>query len=438
MNFRKFIGGNSRDALRLVRKELGEDAVIISTRQVDGKLEVIAATHEEMQNVTASAPVSPSAAFPAMPAREETGERPFLEFARRREKQHAREDSRKDGAVEAGSLREADAFEARTGLHIAGSEHLMAELKSMRTALESQLAGLVWSESARRSPLRAKFVAQLLAAGFSPGLARAITSRLPDDCAEAQGEKWLASVISANLRKAPADAVIDKGGIYALVGPTGVGKTTTTAKLAARYVMKHGAKNLGLISTDSYRIGAQDQLRIYGRILGIPVHAVQDAEELHATLASMQDKHLVLIDTIGMGQRDPRVGEQAAMLGAPHIRRLLLLNAAAHGETLEDVAKAYGGEGAAAALDGCCLTKLDEAVSAGTVIDAAIRHRLPVHYVSNGQRVPEDLHLPDAQYLIHSALKSGSTGVFRLTEEEAGMILVPELHRTGEQHAGRS
>jgi flagellar biosynthesis protein FlhF len=191
--------------------------------------------------------------------------------------------------------------------------------------------------------------------------------------------------------------------VFALVGPTGVGKTTTVAKLAARCVLARGAASAALLTTDGFRIGALDQLRIYGRILGVPVIAVRDEPELQMTLGDLASRHLTLIDTVGMSQRDRRLAEQAALLsgeGRP-VQRVLLLCAASSGGTLEDVATRYAGAG----LDGCILTKIDEAVSLGGVLDVVLRHRLRVFFVTNGQRVPEDLHLPNPLYLIDRALR---------------------------------
>jgi flagellar biosynthesis protein FlhF len=191
--------------------------------------------------------------------------------------------------------------------------------------------------------------------------------------------------------------------VYALVGPTGVGKTTTVAKLAARAVLRHGAAKVALVTTDTYRIGAQDQLRIYGRILGTPVFAVRDENDLEMTLSDLSGRHLVFIDTVGMSQRDKRLAEQVALLCGEQrdVKRLLLLGAPSQGVTLEEVARAYSGPG----LIGCILTKIDEALTYGPVLDVAIRHELPVHYVTNGQRVPEDLHLANAVYLADRAFR---------------------------------
>jgi flagellar biosynthesis protein FlhF len=196
-----------------------------------------------------------------------------------------------------------------------------------------------------------------------------------------------------------------------------VGKTTTIAKLAARCVVRNGAASLGLITTDSYRIAAHDQLRIYGKILNVPVHAVKDTGDMIATLAKMRDKKTVLIDTIGMSQRDQLVVEQSEMLTAcgVEVKRLLLLNATANAATLDEVIGAYSKGG----LHGCVVTKLDESASLATALDCAIRHRLTLHYVTNGQCVPEDIHLPNPDYLLHRALRPAiNTNTHGLHEED--------------------
>jgi flagellar biosynthesis protein FlhF len=196
-----------------------------------------------------------------------------------------------------------------------------------------------------------------------------------------------------------------------------VGKTTTVAKLAARCVVRHGANSLALLTTDSYRIAAHDQLRIYGHILNVPVHAVKDGDDLKSTLAQLRDKRAVLIDTVGMSQRDKMVTEQAALLGVGNgqIRRLLLLNATTNAATLDEVIHAYSSGG----IHGCIITKIDESASVAAALDSAIRHKLRVHYVTNGQCVPEDVRVPNATYLAHRALRfTADATVHALRPEE--------------------
>jgi len=216
--------------------------------------------------------------------------------------------------------------------------------------------------------------------------------------------------------------MIDRGGVFALLGPTGVGKTTTAAKLAARCVVKFGAKSLGLITIDSYRVGAEDQLRAYGKILGVTVHTARDAQSLADLIALMRDRHLVLIDTVGMGQRDSRLGELMQMLKSPAIEPVLFLNASAQAETLDDVVRCYGGPRPRQGRK-VIVSKLDEAVKYGFVLDCAIRHKLSIQCLTNGQRVPEDLHPANAQYLVHRALRPQAAQAFALPDADIPLVL---------------
>ncbi len=301
---------------------------------------------------------------------------------------------------------------------------LMGEMQAIKSLLERQLAGFAWGEMSRQNPVQAMLLAEMLDAGFSSLLARRMVDELPAALAIGDGRKWLISAINRRLRTLTGENdIIDSGGVFALVGPTGVGKTTTTAKLAARCVVRYGADKLALLTTDGYRIGAHEQLRIYGRILGVPVHVVRDSEDLRRTLVDLRDKHMILIDTVGMSQRDRMVAEQAAMLTrAGEVKRLLLLNSGSRGDTLDDVVRAYAGED----LAGCILTKVDEAPSLGPALDAVVRHGLLLAYVANGQRVPEDLHLANRNYLLHRAFKlPADTSPHRLRENEVGLVMAP-------------
>jgi flagellar biosynthesis protein FlhF len=240
---------------------------------------------------------------------------------------------------------------------------------------------------------------------------------LPDDCDEMA---WAASVLERNLPCGEAETAIeDVGGVYALVGATGVGKTTSTAKLAAAFATRHGAANLGLITLDAYRVAAHEQLRAYGRILGVPVHTAHDRASLEDLLDLLAGKRLVLIDTAGMGQRDARTRELLDMLSHRSLQRLLVLNAAAQGETLDDVLAAYR----AAGCRGVILSKVDEAVKLAPALDAMIRHKLKVLAVANGQRVPEDWHRLSAAALVRQALRPvPGGGAWRLEPADVQLV----------------
>jgi flagellar biosynthesis protein FlhF len=308
---------------------------------------------------------------------------------------------------------------------------VMAELRSLRAALSDRIAALESNIASSRPPAAADSGAQrntattrvmtrLLMSGFSPDLARRIAGHAPATSDIAATDTWLHEVIAGNLRCASAlDGLMEGQGAIALVGPTGVGKTTTVAKLAARFAVRYGAAQLGLVTLDSYRIGAHEQLRSYGRILGVPMHIAQDGATLRELLASLQGKRLVLIDTCGLSQRDERMEEMlgtlsSARFGMRPIRRVLLLNAASHSETLDEVARAWHAQDAAGAI----LTKLDEAARIGGAIDCMLRYRLTLFGLTNGQRVPEDWHPAGARLIAHVALKP-STSPFTLGDEEA-------------------
>jgi len=299
---------------------------------------------------------------------------------------------------------------------------MMEELRSMRSMMEAQLAEISWGAQHRREPMKATVMREMLAAGFSASLARYLTEKLPEHDG-VDGMAWIKGILMRNLAAAPDEnAILDNGGVFALVGPTGVGKTTTTAKLAARCVMRHGAGKLALITTDGYRIGGFEQLRIYGKILGVMVHSVKDEADLRIALAELKNKHTVLIDTAGASQRDQMVAEQVAMLSGADtpVKRILCMSATSTGETLNEVVRAYKGNG----LAGAIITKLDEAATIGSVLDVIIRQKLQLQYIANGQRVPEDLHLARPNFLIDRAFKmKRETAPFQYQDDELPLVI---------------
>jgi len=414
MNVRKFIAANARDALRKVKEMLGPEAIILSNRAIPGGVEIMAVAASDMETILP----------PAAPAERERDDdyTVSLSSAEPRAPQPRREAAvpplapRPAPQIDRTALR----TESRGQAEIVSAE-MMEEIRSLRRMVERHLAGSAWGESVRSEPVKSEILRQMLDAGFSPSFSRDLLAELPGDLNAANALAWAKQSADRALKTiSEASDIVDRGGVYALVGPTGVGKTTTTAKLAARCVLRHGAGKVALITTDGYRIGAYEQLRIYGRILGVSVYLVKDAQELQQTLADLQHKHMVLIDTMGMSQRDKMVGEQAAMFSAGNVKRLLLLAATARGDTLDDVVRAYGGPD----LAGCILSKVDEAAGLAAPLDAVIRHQLTLHYVSNGQRVPEDLHLPNRAYLLHRAFKDlPDASPHRLGGVEPGLIM---------------
>ena len=293
---------------------------------------------------------------------------------------------------------------------------MMEELRSMRGLIEQRFGALAFMEKLQRQPRQAQLTQTLLSCGFSPSLVRKLVEGLPGGCDELA---WAAGVLERNLATGEREpALEDQGGVFALVGPTGVGKTTSTAKLAAAFATRHGASHLGLITLDAYRIGAHEQLRTYGRILGVPVHTAHDRASLEDLLELLSAKKMVLIDTAGMAQRDARTRELLEMLSHRSIAKLLVVNAAAQGETIEEVLQAYG----AAQCRGIVLSKMDEAVKLAPALDSLIRHKQKVVAVANGQRVPEDWHRLSAHSLVQRALRGGGSPAWRLDSADMNLV----------------
>ncbi len=294
---------------------------------------------------------------------------------------------------------------------------MMSELRSMKGLIEERFGALAFMEKLQRQPGQARLTQKLLDCGFSPMLCRKLVEGLGADVVDEQA--WAASVLERNLLTGENDAALeDQGGVFALIGSTGVGKTTSTAKLAAAFATRHGASNLGLITLDAYRVGAHEQLRAYGRILGVPVHTAHDRTALEDLLDLLSAKKMVLIDTAGIAQRDTRTRELLEMLQHRSIHKLLVVNAAVQGETIDDVMISYH----AAACKGIVLSKLDEAVKLAPALDAVIRHRLKIVAVANGQRVPEDWHRLSGQALVHRALRAGGSPAYKFDAGDMNLV----------------
>ncbi|HEY9099626.1 MAG TPA: flagellar biosynthesis protein FlhF [Thiobacillus sp.] len=409
MNVKRIVAKTSREAMRQLRDALGPDAVILSNRAVEGGVEVLAMPAEDIAAFAPSVMEAPAQVAAPKPRVQREPEPEMWE-----EREAAPAVTIKRRLIERVAIPNDDSAQL--------AQSVISEIKSMQMRLETQMSDMAWRDLPGRDPSGAAMMRSMLSAGFSATLSRQMLDIMPKGDVETT-QAWMRNTLMKRLQVMQNEtSMLDAGGVFALMGPTGAGKTTTTAKLAARFVVRHGAEKLALLTTDSYRIGGHEQLRIYGKILGVTVHAVRDAADLRLALSELRNKHTVLIDTVGMSQRDRAVAEQVEMLtqAGKQIKRLLLLNATSHGETLNEVVQAYQASG----LDGCILTKVDEAASLGPALDCAIRHELNVHYLATGQRVPEDLHLANRQYLIHRAFKTRSmASPWQLEENELAFAL---------------
>ncbi|WP_284191317.1 flagellar biosynthesis protein FlhF [Vibrio zhanjiangensis] len=280
-------------------------------------------------------------------------------------------------------------------------EEMREEMTSIRRLLEHQVSGLMWQEVERREPLRAMLIKRLERMGVSADLADQLACYIPEDTPPTKAWKALLGLVSDQVPIAKQD-ILKRGGVVALLGPTGVGKTTTVAKLAARAAMEYGSDNVALVTTDTYRIGAHEQLAIYGRIMGCAVKVAKDSKELADVIHQLRNRRLILVDTAGMGQRDVRLSEQLDTLmheSGEVIHSYLVLPATAQRKVLQETIDHFQ----RIPLSGCILTKLDESLSLGEFVSVVVQNALPVAYIANGQRVPEDIVIAQPKYMVAKA-----------------------------------
>nr|WP_199040825.1 flagellar biosynthesis protein FlhF [Dyella sp. ASV24] len=451
MKIKRFVAPDMRQAMREVREDQGPDAVILSTRRMDEGIEIIAAVdfdealvreaarHGAPLEVENRAPAAAPAPEARPVARRSDVTPPPLPTANRRDDEGVTVSlSRRAAAAQAEPVRAspvartidvsdlpvikaiaemaapaeaaapAAANDVPAALHpmleraMQDTARVRAELGSLRDLLETQLSSLIWNDMERRQPMRARVLREMTRLGIEPDVARQLVDELPADINAEQARYLPLGVLSRSLSIGPRDHA-ERRGVTALVGSTGVGKTTTIAKLAARAVMRHGASQVALVSTDHYRIGAAAQLEHYGRLLGVRVYPAYDADSLRHVLELLRGHHTVLVDTAGLAGGDPRLAEQLDVLrNGGDLRACLVLAANAHASSLDEAVRAY----LPVQPNACILTKLDEAPSLGGALSVLIRHRLALDYVTDGQRVPEDIATADARVLVCRAAQA--------------------------------
>jgi flagellar biosynthesis protein FlhF len=388
MKIKKFIAPDIRRAIRMVRDEQGPDAVIISNKRVDGGVEIIAAIDydenllSQFDNESGNTAEFDNSNDESNIKKSELSNDKYSQaYVNQNGQNISNTSQRRDGAVDGKLLSE-----------------MREELKYLRNIVEHRFFDLEWANYSTNNPINAEVIKRLISCGVSSKLAWQIAGELP--YSDRLDSAWDDALIKmGNCLHLVNEDIIDKGGVIALVGPTGVGKTTTVAKLAARYALRRGVRHASFITTDNYRVGAYEQLRTYGRLLDIPVRNALNKVELQAHLDDLSVKDLVLIDTAGMSQRDMRISEQLSVLkeSKANIKVYLVVAATSQLAGLEETINVFRGID----LDGCILTKLDEAGNIGPAISAMIEQKLPLAYVSDGQRVPEDLHVARIDKLVN-------------------------------------
>ncbi|BCN93006.1 hypothetical protein THMIRHAM_07910 [Thiomicrorhabdus immobilis] len=378
MKIKRYFAPNMRQAMNLVREEHGDDAVILSTKDTGNGVEVVAALDpdsnaaQEKQNVMNS-----GSTF------------------------HSPE-------VHQGQSAQQQVNSSAELANMAG------ELKAVRAMLENQLSGLAWGQSEQNDPARVDLLKKLLQLGVGWKLSEELVNGL----SVINQQAW-SRILDKMESEVPTEErdLLERGGIVALVGPTGVGKTTTIAKMASRFVMRNSPNELALITTDCYKIGAQAQLKTFAELINVPVHVAKTQGELYALLTSLTNKKLILIDTAGMSQRDLQLSQQVTSghQGITTVRNYLVMSAATQLSVMKDIVKSFS----QVVLTGCILTKVDEAVQLGNVLTVLIEEKLPIAYLSNGQRVPEDLESVRTRELIDRAIVLGRQNTQNNDNEQA-------------------
>ncbi|GFM65760.1 flagellar biosynthesis protein FlhF [Pseudomonas cichorii] len=443
MQVKRFFAADMRQAMKLVRDELGAEAAIIGNRRIAGGVELTAAldyklsalaprvpnmeledelrktqsrivsAQAELDNRGDSDPSINRQLFSGMPLSgldkhiEPTLEEPPRPFA------HAPAPAAAEPAVGQRAY-----------------DSMRNELNGLRELLEVQLGSLAWSQLQGSRPQQASLWRRLQRVGLSGPLSRDLLAMIPEIDEPRQAWRMLLAHL-ARMIAVPDVEPLEEGGVIAMVGPAGMGKTTTLAKLAARYVLKYGPQNIALVSMDSFRIGAQEQLKTLGRILNVPVTHVDPGQSLAQALDPLLRKRVVLIDTAGLQASDPALRMQLESLAGRGIRarNYLVLATTSQKQVLTAAYHSYKRCG----LAGCILTKLDETASLGEVLSLAIGHELPVAYLTDGPRIPDDLHLPRRHQLVSRAV---SVQMQDEPSEEAMADMFADLYHTPGKRVG--
>ncbi|WP_265533155.1 flagellar biosynthesis protein FlhF [Pseudomonas saponiphila] len=440
MQVKRFFAADMRQAMKLVRDELGAEAAIIGNRRIAGGVELTAALDYKL-----------SALSPRVPNME-------LEDELRKTQSRivtAQAELSLRGEGDAASITNRQLF---AGLPLTAAEPLIEptlterprpapapaapvadsraldsmrfELNGLRELLEVQLGSLAWSQLQGSRPEQANLWRRLQRIGLSGPLARDLLALITDIDEPRQAWRMLLAHL-ARMILTPEVEPLEEGGVIAMVGPAGMGKTTTLAKLAARYVLKYGAQNIALVSMDSFRIGAQEQLKTLGRILNVSVTHVDPGQSLAQALDPLLRKRVVLIDTAGLQASDPALRMQLESLAGRGIRakNYLVLATTSQKQVLTAAYHSYKRCG----LAGCILTKLDETASLGEVLSLAISHELPVAYLTDGPRIPDDLHLPRRHQLVSRAV---SVQMQEEPSEEAMADMFADLYHSPAKRVG--
>ncbi len=416
MKVKRFFAQTMAEALKQVSEQMGPDAVILSNRRVDGGVEIVTALdYDENMARQRLGNQAEEATNGSRLAEMQADQHRRLEdeLSRSRDRiREVRERRASQGAGYAGpsfaAVQETvggdfsdSVAEPQAPKDVYSDElaQMRAEISSLRDMMQGgrpQPDPVVSTNTA----VQQRLAERLQEFGLGSELAGSISRRHKAGRLE-DGWKQSLKMLCTGVRTSRMEW-LDEGGAYALVGPTGSGKTTTIGKLAARYVLKHGSDSLALVTTDRYRVAAHEQLFVFGRILNVPVRVVDETHSLDDILDELSDRHLVLIDTAGLTSSDKGYQEQLAELARSHhnVKTHLVVSATSQPRIMKSVWHCYK----MANLAGCVMTKIDEALTLGESLGFVMETGLPVAYYTDGQKIPEDLHHAEAVPLVRLAV----------------------------------
>jgi flagellar biosynthesis protein FlhF len=401
MEIKTYRATTMQEALALVRRDLGPDAAVLHTREVrnsrlfgllpgERQIEVTASTEVNVPSrLPRRAPAAAPSHLPAMPPEPEATFSPL------------------PGA----QANVATPFPARPLPPV-----VPEEVKSQLNDLESMVRDLCRRSNggAMRDLPESLFhiYTELIDADLSEDVARELVERIRKEAAGSEltdrllVKARIARMIESEIRTTGPIAVTPgRRRLVALVGPTGVGKTTTIAKLAALYRLKE-KRQVGLITVDTYRIAAVEQLRTYADIIDLPMQVVSTPREMREAVRRLDGLDLILMDTAGRSPRDEiKIQELKSFLTEASADEVHLVQSAVAGaKTLIQTAQRFAAVGTTSMI----LTKLDEATGLGDLVPLLRESRLPLSYLTNGQNVPDDIETADPTRLARAILTVGN------------------------------